>query len=192
MINLPILCGTSIDGAIDKALALVKHKKQQVSFNFNGVDVIAGLHDSYNSVYIQWDSKMKQAAEVYRKTPEYEAQQIKRNKQIQHKQKIVNDCVNSLENTLNSGSLDMIMTWIKLFSECADDIGVGCDYKKLYDVFKDYGYKINENIGLTEDKYEQKEIMGRYIIGQVMSFLKENNPPHPVASSFVDKYFALK
>ena len=192
MIDLPILAGTDINSAITKAIELVKYKKQQVSFNFNDIDVVVGLHDSRNSVYEQWKTKREQAAETYRNSPEYKAQQIKRNQEIQHNQKVVDDCFNSLENVLSVGSLDMIITWIKLFSECADDIGVKCDYKKLYYIFLSRGYQANENTGLPQDKYKQREIMGRYIIGQVMSFLKGNSPPHPVAVNFADKYFLLE
>lgn len=192
MIDLPILVGTSMDNAIDKAIELAKHKNDSVSFDFNVVEVTVDKNSEFKSVYLKWNDAMNKAGENYRNSPEYKAQQIKRNQEIEHNQKIVTNCFNSLENVLNVGSLDMTMSWIKLFAECADDIGVTCDYKKLYDIFVNHGYKAGENVGLTEEKYKQKEIMGRYIIGQVMSFLKENSPPHPVAVSFAKKYFLLE
>lgn len=192
MITLTIHCGTDINMAINDAMALCFRENQSVSFNFNDIDVIVGLNDTHKEIYNQWKTKREQAAENYRNSPEYKAQQIKRNQEIEHNQKIVTDCFNSLENILNVGSLDMTISWIKLFSECAEDSGVKCDYKKLYDIFVNHGYKAGENVGLTQDKYKEKKIMGRYIIGQVMNFLKGNSPPHPVAVSFADKYFLLE
>lgn len=192
MINLPILAGTSVDDAIDKAITLAKNKNDSVSFDFNGIEVTVDKNSEHKTVYQKWNDAMNKAGENYLNSPEYKAEQIKRNQEIQHNQKVVDDCFNSLENVLNVGSLDMIITWIKLFSECADDIGVKCDYKKLYYIFLSRGYQANENTGLPQDKYKQKEIMGRYIIGQVMSFLEGNSPPHPVAVSFADKYFLLE
>jgi hypothetical protein len=61
---------------------------------------------------------------------------------------------------------------------------------EVLSALKQAGYKANEYSGAAFVKGD-KEILGRYILGQVVDNLSSGMPPHPVASTFAAQYLAM-
>ena len=54
-----ILSGTDIDGAIDETLLLVNKTNAPVKFNFNGINVVVGVHSTKAYIINKWYADKK-------------------------------------------------------------------------------------------------------------------------------------
>ncbi len=106
----------------------------------------------------------------------------------------LNEVIQSLDHAI-SGGLETLIPWIKAYAEEANVSDA--DYKGDHVLQKlvDAGYKTNDCMG-PEFVKGNKEIMGRYIVGQVMHCLEGNTSLGKVAPpsftvAFANRYISM-
>lgn len=183
--------GTHIREACKEASAMAINKNSDVEFEFNGITITATPQSSPASLEADWDAKLAAEAKAYRESPEYAAEQRRREDQVKTGQNAVNCFMEGIEQVLATCSTDDILKYFKPFVKVADDVGVNFDHNKLADLLEHFGYKDGMHVGKPQEAFDDKETMAQYILGQVVSCLRRGMPPHPVTNSFIERYFAI-
>lgn len=180
--------GQSITSAAREAIKLAGEHSQPVEFDFNGIPIVVEAGQDPKFVSDRYMRQIQKQAEDYEKSPEGLAYAAKRSKEIAVKQNRVGILIQRLSKPL---SLDEMMNWVKQFTDDADDTGVECNFKEVAKQIEALGYVANEHVGQKPEWFNNRERMGRYIVGQCLTFMNKGMGPHPVAISFVNKYFGL-
>jgi hypothetical protein len=86
--------------------------------------------------------------------------------------------------------LTATINWIQEYADVADNINLNYRGKEVLKALTSAGFKTNEFAG---DKFVKgdKEVMGRYILGQVIDNLQSGMPPHPMVSHLAKHYLAM-
>lgn len=181
--------GTTIKRAFADALAMAWKKNRVVRMSFNGLVFKVHKRLSVHHLMNQWKARTHAAHLRYTASPEYKAEKERRRLEIIEKQEVADGLLEKLPNIIND--LDSLMLWIKEFAFVADDIGVRFSSASLYDQLRAAGYKAGENVGRSNEWFNTRERVGRYVVGQVLSCLADNYPPHPICRKFVEQYFEI-
>ena len=89
--------------------------------------------------------------------------------------------------------LEKIIDWLDEFTPLSDDIGVTSEFNP-FDISNQLtraGFNENEGVGEDPGWFNTRQRMGRYIIGQVINCLNKGMPPHPITTTFIEKYRQL-
>ena len=205
--------GTQISFACEEAINIADRHHDEVSFDFNGVNVIAKPGGLPGALVQEWSDIQQRQAEEYRKTPEYKEKKLQRDKEVATKSARIKELLEDFAPLVERAFLDKaieyrmhdllpsnphkylekIIDWIDEFTPLADDIGVQGDYDTtlLAQQLEAAGFFEGEGVGQDPEWFSTREKMGRYIIGQVLSFLKKGMSPHPMTNSFIEKYREL-
>jgi hypothetical protein len=184
------LAGESIDYAAEQAIALAKKEDKTVTFQFNSVSLTATAANKPQDVVSSYMDTIHKQAEAYRNSPQGKAAAARRDAEVISKQALINDLVDKrLDAALKQG-LTAVIQWVKEYANVADDVGVDHQGKKVSSALTAAGYKESDYVG---DKFVKgdKEVMGRYIVGQVIHCLNSGMPPHPMAANFADDYLKM-
>lgn len=184
-------CGTHINSACAEASRMAQASGLPVCFKFNDVELVAIPNRTANDLVSDYDCETKRRAEEYRNSPEGIAQAARRKAEIEKLAQQSSKLLRKIDSVLAANSLDSVMGWLKEFIPTADDVSVRFDTKALGAKFEVAGFKMNEGVGQKPEWFHTRERMGRYIVGQVINFLKDGMPPHPITTSFIEKYEAL-
>lgn len=87
--------------------------------------------------------------------------------------------------------MDDIMSWLCGFTDAANYAGVRFDIPEVLRQFRDAGFEANTHVGQPPEAFNNRTMMGTYIIGQSMNCLEHGMAPHPMTITFVDRYFCL-
>lgn len=109
-------------------------------------------------------------------------------------QKRMDAVVRALDQAI-TGGLKTLVPWIKEYTEVTQETGADHKGDHVLRKLSDAGYKTNDCVGPDFVK-GNKNIMGRYIVGQVMLCLDGSSsmgkvPPHPFAIAFANKYQSM-
>jgi hypothetical protein len=183
--------GSHIDRACEEACRYAATDNDIVAFTFNGITLVANPKTDWRELSKQYSEKSDQRREDYRKSPEGIAAATQRADDVAKKQKIVSDLIYALPKVLAGGRLDDAITWLKQFTNPADDIEVKFNASEVARSFIAYGWKENDCVGEKPEWFNSKYRMGRYIVGQAINCLKMGMAPHGITLSFIEKYEAL-
>jgi len=184
--------GQNIKNACIEATLLAIKNQCDVEFEFNGVKLVATKDKPSHWIESEFDRILKENREKYLQSDEYKALQQKQAEELAHRQNIMDTSIMPVfADIIESGNLDYIMSWIKQFAEQSDYIGVAYDKKYIADFLELNGFKENEHVGKDEYFFNTKENMARYIIGQVINYLRKGMTPHSITLKFIDDYFKL-
>ena len=96
-----------------------------------------------------------------------------------------------LGDVLQSQSLTSLIKWLKEYNECASEITGDVYGKRVCTALKTAGYQANAYVGL---KFVEgnKSILGKYLIGQVITSLEDGDLRYGVVERFCNDYLAMK
>jgi hypothetical protein len=187
--------GQNIKNAAQEAIALSKKLHDTVRFQFNDISLSVTEASSSQAIVDEYEEECRKSAEAYRKSPAGQRDAAQRKSEISGKQERLNQLAGKGLDSAIKGGLKTLIPWVKKYAEDADDIAV--DYKGDVVLTKlaAAGYKAGECAGKDFVKGD-KNIMGRYIVGQVMSCMEGKGPfgkmpPHPMAINFSKQYMAM-
>lgn len=174
--------GESFDSAAKAAIRMALSFETPVQFRFNGVELVATKY-----------SNLAELSEIYSAT--LSAQKAAKPSPPQPdpalKQQAMNETLNLLFEKGYAMNHDNLMEWLKCYAELADNRGVRFQPNQVYGHFRLLKYDPNVETGRPVADYDDRAVMARYIIGQVLTFLEKGMPPHPVTLSFIAQYEAL-
>lgn len=179
------------NACIESKNLAIKHNKK-VEFDFNGVTLYCNPDSDLKFIEECFTVALRENREEYLQSDEYNAFQQKQKEELERHQENIDYLMISFIHTLEHGNLDSIMNWLKHFAIHDDFIGVTYDNKQyIADFLEINGFKENEHVGKSKNFFNDKENMARYIIGQVINFLRKGMPPHQITLKFIDDYFTL-
>lgn len=181
--------GDHISTTCREACRIARLRKKPVSFRFNDIFMVASPRTKPESMAKQFDAIMKREGQRYRMSPPAILRQRERDQEIRDKQAAANGLIEALPLALRT--LDETMEWLRAFVPLADDIGVVIPCVALWTEFRDAGYVTGELVGQPPEWFDNRDKMGRYIIGQVMDYLRRGAAPHPMTAEFARRYFEL-
>lgn len=208
------MAGENIEFSCKTAIDLSIKNEMPVRFVFNGIELIASRHSTVESLLETFHSEMTRRVEEYENSPEYQIKQEQRRVELEEKKVKVRKLLEDFDSLYKKSFLDnainvslkgklpsnpykymgKMIDWIDEFAPLADDIGISIEYNpyEMASKLEMAGFIENEGVGYDKDWFDTKEKMGRYIIGQVINCLKKGMPPHPITSSFIEKYRQLE
>jgi len=180
--------GEHLNHAAEEAVKMAVAAQQTVTMQFNSVSLKIEPTMTGPQVAKEYDRQVKEAGEAYLKSPEYAAQQAEWKAQRQRNQVKMDALLGKLDGALKKG-LSATVAWAGEYADLANE-GADSQIKTVTKKLKDAGYKTNE---YTDDKFVEgnKEIMGRYVLGQVLDFMDKGMVPHQVTSTFTARYAAM-
>lgn len=187
--------GENIEYAAESAIALAKKEDASVSFFFNEISLCVDANSQKKDVVAAFMSAIDKRADDYRKSPAGQAALSKRQQEVAAKQARLDQQVQNMDAAIQGG-LKTLIPWIKQYADDGDDIDVNRHHDTVLKKLVDAGYKSGECTGKDFVK-GNKEIMGRYIIGQAVSCMDGSGPfgkmgPHPnLTIRFADEYLAM-
>ena len=181
--------GTYIKYACAEAIALAKKTNRIVETSFNGVKMRINKRHPLKHVLNQWDERLHASCRRYNESPAAKIAKEKRYLEVVAKQAKIDIAMGNLGDAIDD--LDKLMEWLKPVVENADDSGVNFSTDVLLERLESAGYVKGEYVGNPPEWFNTRSRIGRYIIGQVLDCLHKGMPPHPMTSSFIDKYFEL-
>lgn len=103
-------------------------------------------------------------------------------------QKKIDKLVEQLPGAIESG-LTAVINWIKAYAE-VETTQADCHRLQVCQLLKDADYVTNDYSG---DKFVEnnKFVMGRYIVGQVLTYLEKDSGLPNAAQFFPDRYNAM-
>lgn len=191
-LTLDLCAGSCIDNAIDRAISIASKLKACVHFDFNGAIVVARPFSRYEQLRRAWDDELERKHQAYLASPEYAEYKAKRAAEVLEKQTKVDSLLQNLPNVVKSN--DDIIQWIGEFVLPADDTDVQFDADQLANFLEENGW-IDSDMVLTEEEKQSgitrivdRTTMAKYIVGQVISCLRNGLGPHPVCLKFIEEY----
>jgi hypothetical protein len=181
--------GTHIFYACEKAISIATNKNRPVRFLFNGILIKVHKRLSPQHVARQWQEQIEAKYRRYQNSSKGKAEAEKRKAEIYSKQYALNKSMDALPGLIKDQ--DMLMLWLKSFSQDADDTRVTFSREHLIEQLEKAGYVENDCVGEKPEWFNTRQRLARYIVGQALQCLKIGMSPHPVTGNFVDKYFTL-
>lgn len=183
--------GQRIEEACLLAVEKAKLIQCSCSFEFNGVEVVAGRSSTREGLVAFYHDELSRQAEEYRKSPKGISDAEASKKRLEDAQEVVNECITNLPALLVAGTMDDLMRLLEKFTPASDWIGIEYDKADLVKALNSAGYVDNMHVGLPPERFSDRRLMGEYITGQVINCLNNGMGPAPVTVSFIEKYFKL-
>ena len=178
--------GMHISRACQGLAKAASAKVAAVAMTFNNIRIVAQPNDAPEVLESRWQALGNERRRVYRQSDEYRRQQRERQERLQENQKLVS----AMMEHRRFETLESTLDWLEKFTPAADDIDVKFSLLELADALTAAGYVKSEFVG---DQYRERlerdaDAMGRYIVGQVISCLEHGMPPHPMATTFIERW----
>lgn len=183
------LCGCYINDACKEAVAQATRINQNVSFLFNGVQLVATPNTIPADLEAEYSKQIHANADRYAASPEGQAAEVERKRRLISAQNRVDALMAKLNDVYTNER--ELMRWLGQFASSADHVGVKWDQKRLAKTLRKAGYKAGDACGLNKSEYRKPRTMARYVVGQVLSCLDHGMPPHPMTEDFVAKYMEV-
>jgi hypothetical protein len=183
--------GTHINRACKEACEIANETGEEISFNFNDIILTATPEADSEELANEYSRKSEQRRKAYQESEEGKRAAEKRAAEIVEKNDKVNALVAALPEILKNGNMGNLMDWLEFFTLPADDIAVKINHGQIADLLESAGYVENDGVGNPPDWFSNQDRMGRYIVGQAISCLRMNMPPHGVTLGFVKKWRGL-
>lgn len=208
-IKIEAMPGTSFGPFGESAREVASQRNVVLEYDFNGItvrvssttDIELLLRDYDNASYLNTTvigpdcaeeisegdrQKIEAAKEVSRKRQEAYAAQQRRH--LEQRATVLQ------ENFPNDGNQDALMRWVGQYADEADSIYFPREVNLwLANKLQELGYVPNDYVGADESLFQQRDVMAKWVLGQVLDCIVNHNmPPHPVTSKFVGDYFELR
>lgn len=172
-----------ITEAIKEAIDISKSSGFEVTFNFNGIDVVVNKNSNFESVYEEYMAKTEQRKIEYLNSPEHKEYQARAQLMKQSSQNNLNSLMASIDR-INFSDLEQAIPFLSQIIYNNDYIGVRYDRKLLIQKLRENGYYENMNCETEAYKIDRndKEAVGKWLIGQYMSF------EYPALSVYMDEW----
>ena len=182
--------GENINNSCQVAQRMAKDKRCMISFDFNGVRIIATPNKAAVTMCWEYHMILDQMANARRMTRKYIERVARDKAQFEFQKGAVIGLIQTLPNTLALG-LNEVIDWVRDFTDVSQHVDLVYDHLEIAVAFENAGYKANEVAGNSPDWYSTRERLGRWIIGQVIACLRDNMLPHQVIKRFCNDYFKL-
>jgi hypothetical protein len=182
--------GTHITSACEKATAMAKQNRAMVRFNFNETALFATPKKSPVTIEWEFQQATDRAGYRYRHSKAGRDFEAFLARQLAEHQAKIQSLITVLPLAI-VGGMDSLMTWVKKFTPAADYEGVFYPSYWIREQLETAGYESGKHVGQKPEWFTTRQRVGEWILGQVLSSLEMGMPPHPVAVSFCEKYFAL-
>lgn len=181
--------GENFDYSAKEAIRLAAANDATVQFSFNGVSLKAEATTDPADLKKAFFKAMEDESKAYANSPQAKADAAREAAEVKNTQATLDKLASSLDGAL-AGGLTETIKWVKDYANNADDNRVNNHRQEVLGKLKAAGFKANEYTG---DKFVKgnKEILGRYILGQVVSNMEGGMPPHPIASKFAQDYLDM-
>lgn len=185
--------GEYISTTINKIVALANQEMKCVVTTFNEIDLVAHpFTTTERALEMYFTEEQQRRQEKYYTSKEYKDKEVKRKKEIEEAQDIIDTCISNLKEVLEAKDTEKVIAWLKIFSAPADRSGTYCNFSFVIGAFIKAGYKANAFVEEGALLETHKEWMGLYIIGQAINCMRKNMPPHPIIYKFIEQYEAMK
>ena len=185
------LCGTHIRVASETARKMAIANNCSVRFKFNDVYLVATRKTSVTSLLWTFDLVMNQHSQTYRKSKRYAEQERRRKQKLADDQQTVNHILNTLDASIANGLSDVVL-WLSRFSEVADDCGLVYSEHEMAQKLTAAGYVNGQHCGRPQSDFDNRQVLGEWIVGQAISALEHGLPPHPITQKFAEQYFNIR
>lgn len=184
--------GTHIDDAIITALAIARQRGDDVTFTFNGVDMVVAADVAMGTAafvdyHKVWADKMEANAAAYRASPEGIRAQQEANERLA-RCKEGNALLSASLPSALLGPVVGLLDWL-CDLERYGHVDAPVDYPGLAQDFIAAGYLPNVNVDTAFHK-DDPDNFARYIIGQCVASMTHGMPPHGIIHKFVDDWKA--
>lgn len=182
-------CGQHIKTAIEQAISIAACKDCNVSFTFNGIELIVNALSIYDDVMKEFDNKREEESERWRNSPEglafYEEQRIEK----EQKQKIM-DSLMIIAPTVwkQNKNWNRKLKWLIDYHSC-NIIGVDYDKDNIISIIETF-HEDSWGVGKPKEFFNNKENMAKYVIGQWLNMMKKMGCVHDMVGSFAEQTLA--
>ena len=205
------MAGEHILKSCSGAIKIANEQSLPVRFKFNGIVLVARSDSKPETLAEKYHADSDKRFEKYQKTKKYRVQIAKRNAEIKFKEVEIKKLFDRLDLIIKKNFLDKVVSenlkgrlpinteknqgelldWLDKFTPLADDIEIKFDRAALASKLEEAGFIENESVGMNPGWFDTREKMARWILGQVINCLKKGMPPHPIMTSFIEKYREL-
>lgn len=181
--------GDSISKAAVEAVRIARENRQEVMLKFNDASIVVKADQSPQDVIQSYSDERAAIGKAYRAAPAALDEKSREDAIAADLAKVVRELVLALPEALERGLTETVK-WVGQYSVSARHTATDPQAEKVLNYFKSSGYQANEFSG---DQFipNDKEVFGRYIVGQVMRNLEANGRPPQVAYSFAKTYLSL-
>lgn len=190
--TLRIRGGQSAYWVVLEAARISKQHKCLVRFTFNGMRFVASPKKGAYSLLWDFTHSVNRRIAHENLTEEARAYAEELAETAQNVQAIIDEHLGRLDSAI-AGGRDAVVGWLQTFLKPADYIKAQYDRVEILRKLQAAGYVIGDCLDLPPESYKQRDIAGRWLIGQVM-WCYATNCPVPadhVASKFT-AYFTLE
>lgn len=182
------MAGENIDFSCKHTLELAKKGKCRVMFKFNDIKLEATPNKSLDTLKWKFNNILGQKSEAYRVSKKGQDSIKARKVQVSEKQEKIDFLIRDMGFAMFK--MDVLMDWLYNFTEVADDIDVKYNSAEIIKVLESK-YVENAYVGDPPNSFNNKDKMGKYIIGQAINNLKSGMPPHSICMKFIEDYRKL-
>ena len=184
------LAGSNISSCAAAAIVAAEILGMPVHFKFNSVELEAKIGDEPSELVDHYMATLDAEAEAYRESPEGKSAAAKREREINEKQRQVEQLQRQLPTI--SDDHDLLVSWIAEFSVVNDDIAIKIDTDTIRSALTEAGYKRNDCVGDEEVKTDKAK-MARYLAGQALDGIDGPvGKMHPLLAHFAEQYQAME
>lgn len=177
--------GDHIHDVFKKALRMAWRKNRIIKFEFNEYKFTIRKRLSERHLRKQWEHMLDASSLRWRNSKEGREYFAEREAEVIKNQSEIDKLMSNLVSATN---LDEILNWFELFVPLADDIRIRYNGAEIVKFLTKAGYSENYGVGERKHFFENKENLGRYIIGQCINCMNRGMPPHPICVKFIKDY----
>jgi hypothetical protein len=189
MIAYHAMAGDDITHACREAVTLANKHRDTAEFDFNGVHVVVTPDEDPAAAVARWHAEFERNAEAYRNSPEGKAAAEYQEARQRQCQRETDDLIARLPNVVRD--MPALVRWCAALSECGDRIDITWAKGGVADKLEAAGWVKDAHVGKPKEAFENRQVLGEYIIGQVIACLRSGMPPHPVTQRFAKDYEAM-
>lgn len=179
--------GSHIKVACTAAIQVATKEKVEVSFNFNGVEIVAVEGDSPEKLEALFKNELDRQAREWQESEAGKKYAADQRLKLEKLQSSIDELLAEFDTV--SGVQSKLVDWVGRFSELNDHTGLNFDNHALSEKLQAAGYEENAEVGKdSESILADKAKMARYIIGQAINNLRSGMPIHPICSKFAADY----
>jgi hypothetical protein len=188
-ITIDLECGSFIGSVIKEAIALAASKDCNVSFTFNGIELIVNALSIYDDVYNEFNKKREEESQRWRNSPEGIAYFEKDRIDTEKKQRIMDGLMVIASDVWKQNkNWNRKMKWLIDYHSC-NIRAVSYNKEEIISIVEMF-HEENWGVGEPKEFFNKKENMAKYVIGQWLSMMKKMGCVHDMVGSFAEKALA--
>ena len=177
--------GEHISRAAEQLVAAAREHGSAIGW-FNEIALTATAETTPKEVVEVFNRECELRAEAYRNSPEGKEAERQREAARSTAQQ-VHDALMAQLPSLNMADDEAVLDWFCQMQEPSDHVGVIVRRQTIVQAFEKHGFRANENCGADYRPGDRKN-MHRYLVGQILSCLKEGLSIHPIFHKFAAEW----